>query len=69
MPPHEADGARASQAYAPCAARDGPFDPGAARRLRLKGRRRFPLPGRLEGLIWPLGPEGACPPGRTLVGL
>jgi hypothetical protein len=61
MHSHEADVARASQAHAPCPARDRPFDANAARILRLIRVCRFTLPGRLEGLIVPLRPDGERP--------
>ena len=48
MDPHEAAVARASQAHAPCPARDRPFNASAARLRRLKHVYRFPLPGRME---------------------
>src|SRR5262249_58953462 len=68
MHPRQPNGAGPSQACASCPARDGAFDPGAARIVRLKRGRCFPLPGCLEGLIWRLGPDGERPPGIALLG-
>jgi hypothetical protein len=68
MHPGQANITGASQARGPCSARDRAFAPGAARILRLKRVRGFPLPGRLEGLMVRLGPDGEPPPWRALLG-
>jgi hypothetical protein len=62
MHPGEAPIAGASEACGPYSARVGAFNAGAARIFRLKRVGRFPLPGRLEGLILRLGPDGERPP-------
>jgi hypothetical protein len=67
MHPDTADVAGAAQACAPGPARDRPFDPGAARIVRLKRVCRFTLPGCLSGVIWPLGPDGERPPWVALL--
>ena len=68
MDPCEAHVTGAPQACAPCPARDGAFNPSTAGILRLKRVCRFPLLGRLEGLILRLGPDGEHPPGVALRG-
>ena len=68
MHPREPNVAGPSQACAAGPARDGAFDPGAARILCLKRGRRFPLPGGLERLLLRLGPDAERPPGVALLG-
>jgi hypothetical protein len=63
MDPCDSDIAGTAQACASHPARDRAFDAGAARILRSKGIHCLPPPGRLEGLILPLRPDGECPPG------
>ena len=65
--PSAADVAGPSQAHAACLARNRPFDAGPAGIRRLKCLRGFPLPGRLEGLILRLGPDGERAPGVALL--
>jgi hypothetical protein len=68
MDPREAHVTGASQVCAPCPARHSAFNPSTAGILRLKRVCRFPLLGRLEGLILRLGPDGERPPGIALRG-
>ncbi len=65
--PCQPDIAGASQACTPYAARDGAFDPGAAGVLRLKRLGGFPLPCRLERLVWRLRTDGERPSGIALL--
>ena len=64
--PPEADVAGPSQAQAAWLARDRPVDAGAAGILCLKRLCGFPLPGRLERLLWRLRSNGERPPGIAL---
>src|SRR5918992_5400851 len=64
---HIADVAGAAQACTPCAARDRPFNPGAAGILCMKCLGRFALPGRLEHLILRLRSNGERSPGKALL--
>jgi hypothetical protein len=68
MDPREAHVTGASQVCAPCPARHSAFNPSTAGILRLKRVCRFPLLGRLDGLILRLEPDGERPPSAGLAG-
>lgn len=67
MHPSEAGVTRPSQPQAAYLARDRPFDTRLVGLLRLNRLSGFPLPGRVECLVWWRRSEGACPAGIALL--